>query len=171
MRNTPLITFRKYVGTLLVVVLMVTFTACANSDTTTLQAKIDSLNQQLAQAYKPGLGEFMSGIQVHHAKLYFAGKNQNWKLADFEMGEIKEAVDNIKKYCTDRPEVKSLPILYPALDSVNNAIKAKSLQSFETGFLFLTNSCNNCHKNTHHEFNIIKVPDTPPFNNQDFKVK
>lgn len=171
MKNTPLNTFRKYVGALLVVVLMAAFTACTNSNTTTLQAKIDSLNQQLAQAYKPGLGEFMSGIQVHHAKLYFAGKNQNWKLADFEMGEIKEAVDDIKKYCTDRPEVKSLPILYPALDSVNNAIKAKSLQSFETSFLFLTNSCNSCHKNTHHEFNVIKVPDTPPFNNQDFKGK
>jgi hypothetical protein len=171
MKNTPLTTLRKCIVPMLIVILVVTFTACTNSNTTILQAKIDSLNQQVAQAYKPGLGEFMSGIQVHHAKLYFAGKNQNWKLADFEMGEIKEAVDDIKKYCTDRPEVKSLSILYPALDSVNNAIKEKSLHSFETSFLFLTNSCNSCHKNTNHGFNVIKVPDTPPFNNQDFKVK
>jgi len=171
MKNTPLTTFRRCTGSLLIVILVVAFTACTNSNTAILQAKIDSLNQQLAQTYKPGLGEFMSGIQVHHAKLYFAGKNQNWKLADFEMGEIKEAVDDIKKYCADRPEVKSLSILYPALDSVNNAIKAKSLHGFETSFLFLTNSCNSCHKNTNHEFNVIKVPDTPPFNNQDFKAK
>jgi hypothetical protein len=173
MKNTPLTIFKKYTRFLLIVMLVITFAACtsANSNTAVLQAKVDSLNQQIAQAYKPGLGEFMSGIQVHHAKLYFAGKNQNWKLADFEMGEIKEAVDDIKKYCADRPEVKSLSILYPALDSVNNAIKAKSLHHFETSFLFLTNSCNSCHKNTNHAFNVIKVPDTPPFNNQDFKVK
>lgn len=110
MKNTPLTTFRKCTGSLLIVILVVALTACTNSNTAILQAKIDSLNQQVAQAYKPGLGEFMSGIQVHHAKLYFAGKNQNWKLADFEMGEIKEAVDDIKKYCTYRPEVKSLSI-------------------------------------------------------------
>jgi len=170
MRNSPLTIPKQCVSTLLIVLLL-TFAACTNSNTTILQAKVDSLKQQVAQAYKPGLGEFMSGIQVHHAKLYFAGKNQNWKLADFEMGEIKEAVDDIKKYCTDRPEVKSLSILYPALDSVNNAIKLKSLHHFETSFLFLTNSCNSCHKNTNHEFNVIKVPDTPPFNNQEFKAK
>lgn len=171
MRNSPPTILKQDIKTLLIAVLVITFTACTNSNTTILQAKVDSLNKQVTQAYKPGLGEFMSGIQVHHAKLYFAGKNQNWKLADFEMGEIKEAVDDIKKYCTDRPEIKTLPVLYPALDSVNNAIKAKSLHSFEKGFLFLTSSCNSCHQNTNHAFNVIKVPDTPPFNNQDFKVK
>mgnify|MGYP001792296011 CR=1 FL=1 len=42
-----------------------------------LQQKVDSLQQQLAKTYKPGFGEFMSGIQIHHAKLWFDGKNQN----------------------------------------------------------------------------------------------
>src|ERR1035437_7378098 len=88
-------------------------TACSNrANNAALQKKIDSLSRQMAQTYKPGLGEFMSDIQVHHAKLWFAGKNQNWKLADFEMGETHESVDYIKRYCTDRPEIKSLPMLY-----------------------------------------------------------
>jgi len=142
-----------------------------NNNTANLQAQVDSLNRQLAKSYKPGLGEFMSAIQVHHAKLWFAGKNQNWGLANFEMGEIQESVDDIKQYCTDRPEVKSLPVLYPALDSLNNAIKLKSLERFETSFTGLTNTCNSCHQLTHHEFNVIKIPDTPPFTNQNFKAK
>jgi len=147
-------------------------TACNNqANDTALQAQVDSLNKQLAQTYKPGLGEFMMGIQVHHAKIWFAGKNQNWGLADFEVGEIKETLEDVKKYCTDRPEIKSLPILYPALDSVSNAIKAKNLKLFETSFVFLTNSCNSCHQSTHHKFNVIKIPETPPFTNQEFKVK
>ncbi|HVX51453.1 MAG TPA: hypothetical protein VHB48_14915, partial [Chitinophagaceae bacterium] len=57
-------------------------TACATqANNQQLLAKIDSLQKQLDSAYKPGLGEFMGGIQMHHAKLYFAGQSGNWKLA------------------------------------------------------------------------------------------
>ena len=101
----------------------------------------------------------------------FAGTNQNWALADFEIGEIKETLEDVKKYCTDRPEIKSLPIIYPALDSLTGAIKAKSPKLFEKNFIFLTNSCNSCHQSTHHEFNVIKIPDVPPVTNQVYSVK
>ncbi|MEP6611547.1 MAG: hypothetical protein ABJA76_06670 [Mucilaginibacter sp.] len=173
MRNTPLGFIIERIKTPVLVLVLLTFWSCGNPDTNTkaLQAKVDSLNKQVAQAYKPGLGEFMLGIQIHHAKLYFAGKSKNWALAEFEMGEIKEALDDINKYCTDRPEIKSLPILNPAVDSVNNAVKASSPQRFEAGFVLLTGACNSCHQTTHHQFNVIKVPETPPFNNQEFKVK
>jgi len=147
------------------------FSACGNSNNSQLQAQVDSLNKKLAQTYRPGLGEFMMGIQVHHAKIWYAGKNQNWALANFEVGEIKETLEDVKQYCYDRPEVKSLPIIYPALDSLSNAIKAKSPQAFEKSFVLLTNSCNTCHQSTHHEFNVIKTPETPPFTNQEFKAK
>ncbi len=171
MRNTPLSFIIERIKPAVLALVLLIFWSCGNPDTSALQAKVDSLNKQVAQTYKPGLGEFMLGIQIHHAKLYFAGKNKNWELAEFEMGEIKEALDDINKYCTDRPEIKSLPILTPAADSVNNAVKAKSPQRFEAGFVLLTGACNSCHQTTHHQFNVIKLPDTPPFNNQEFKVK
>lgn len=151
---------------------IVFITVGCKSDTAKLQSQVDSLTkQQSAQAYKPGLGEFMLGIQIHHAKLWFAGKNQNWDLANFEIGEIQESVDDINKYCTDRPEVRSLPMLYPALDSLNEAIKAKNIKQFQSDFAGLTNTCNSCHHITHHGFNVIKIPDNPPFSNQDFRSK
>jgi len=171
MRNTPLSFVIERINAAVFILVPLVFCGCGSSNTNTLQAKMDSLQKQAAQTYRPGLGEFMLGIQIHHAKLYFAGKNKNWELAEFEMGEIKEALDDINKYCADRPEIKSLPILNPAVDSVNNAVKAKSLQRFEAGFVLLTGACNSCHQTTHHQFNVIKVPDTPPFNNQEFKVK
>src|SRR3569833_4133916 len=96
-----------------------------------LQAKIDSLQQKLNTAYKPGLGEFMMGIQEHHAKLWFAGINKNWALADFEVHEIGESLEDIKQYCTDRPEVKSIGIINPAIESINKAIKQKSVEQFK----------------------------------------
>ena len=152
-------------------VLIAFFESCGTNDSAAMQAKIDSLSKQVNQSYRPGLGEFMMGIQVHHAKIWFAGKNQNWDLANFEVGEIKETLNDVKQYCTDRPEVKSLPIIYPALDSLANAIKAQNPQQFEKSFIFLTKSCNDCHETTHHGFNVIKIPDVPPVTNQVYTPK
>jgi len=140
-------------------------------NTKVLQARIDSLEKKTATTYKPGLGEFMSDIQVHHAKLWFAGQNNNWQLADFEINEIKESLDDIKMYCADRPEVKSIGMINQPIDSINYAIQQKNVAMFKKSFILLTATCNNCHHATNHAFNVIKVPDTPPFTNQEFKVE
>lgn len=135
-----------------------------------LQDRIDTLEKKLADAYKPGFGEFMSSIQVHHSKLWFAGQNQNWKLADFEIHEIMESIEAIKKYKTERDESQKIDMINPALDSVNTAIKQKNPTAFKTSFVLLTNTCNNCHHAINFEFNVVKIPDTPPFSNQSFKT-
>jgi len=134
------------------------------------QVKIDSLEKQLDKTYKPGLGEFMTGIQLHHAKLWFAGQNQNWPLADFEIHEIQESLDDIEEFCQDRPEVKSIGMLKSSIDSVTGAISQRNLQSFKNSFSALTNTCNNCHKATDHGFNVVVIPTSPPVSNQDFRV-
>lgn len=140
-----------------------------SDSTTELKAKIAELQKQLNNSYKPGLGEFMSGIQVHHAKLYFAGINENWELADFEIHEIMESLEDIPKYCADREEVKDIHIINPAIDSVSEAIRLKDIILFKKTYSLLTNTCNDCHKATKHAFNVVKVPDTPIFSNQDFR--
>lgn len=139
-------------------------------NTQNLQSQIDSLKSRINKTYKPGFGEFMSSIQIHHEKLWFAGQNKNWKLADFEVNEINEALQDIRDYCTDRPEVQSLSMITPAMDSINLSIQQQNITSFKTNFILLTTTCNNCHKATKHEFNVIKLPETPPFSNQEFKV-
>lgn len=156
--------------TLILLMNIAVLTSCNtnSTDISVLQGRVDSLQKQLDSAYKPGLGEFMSGIQVHHAKLYYAGTAANWKLANFEAGEIKETLEDVEKYCQDRPEVQSLPMIQPAMDSINAAIRVQSLINFKSAFLLLTNTCNNCHRATQHEFNVIKIPDSPPFTNQEY---
>jgi hypothetical protein len=106
---------------------------------------------------------------MHHAKLWFAGNAQNWKLADFEVGEIRETLDDVRKYCADRPELASLPMIGPAMDSISSAVKQENLPKFKSAFILLTNTCNNCHRATKHEFNVIRVPQTPPFTNHVFE--
>ena len=145
--------------------------SCNQTDhsATALQARVDSLEKKLNTTYKPGFGEFMSSIQVHHAKLWFAGKNQNWELADFEMNEIEETLDAIKKYQPEREESKKINMLNPSLDAVKVAIGKKDSILFNSSYLLLTNTCNNCHKAVSFGFNVVKVPEIPPFSNQSFK--
>lgn len=134
-----------------------------------LQNQIDSLRNKVAHAYSPGVGEFMSSIQLHHAKLWFAGKNENWELADFEIEEIRESLDDIQQYCADSPSIKPLPMIFPPLDSVKHAISEKNIGMFKTSFNLLTNTCNTCHKAANHAFNVIRIPDIPPVTNQIFE--
>ena len=147
------------------------FFTCHQSanETETLAHKIDSLQTKVDNVYRPGLGEFMSAIQLHHAKLWFAGKNSNWKLADFELSEIKEIFADIKTYCSERKETQMISMIYPALDSVNSAAQNQNISAFTQGFKFLTKTCNNCHQAVNYQFNRIKIPERAPIGNQDFK--
>ena len=56
-------------------------------------------------------------------------------------------------------------ILQNRLDS----LERKLADTYKPGIL-LTNTCNSCHRATEFEFNVVKIPDTPPFSNQDFKI-
>ena len=147
------------------------FAACnpQADKTQQLQIQIDSLKSRLDNSYQPGFGEFMSSIQLHHAKLWFAGINNNWELADFEIHEIRESLDDIQQFNTDRLEAKTIGMISPAIDSVSNAIKQKNQLLFKSCFTLLTNTCNNCHKATKHEFNVVTIPAIPPISNQSFK--
>lgn len=141
------------------------------NETQRLQSQINALKSKQPDIYTPGFGEFMSNIQVHHEKLWFAGKNENWKLADFEIKEIKENLDAIEKYQSERTESQSIPMMHPSLDSVANAIRLKNTQQFERSYNLLTNTCTNCHRTTKYEFIQIKIPDKNVFSNQEFKLQ
>ncbi len=144
------------------------FVAC--NDSRKLQDQINKLKVQESNSYKPGFGEFMSNIQIHHAKLWFAGKNENWQLADFELSEIRETVTAIQKYETEREESKSVSVLFSALDSVRTAVQKQDPKQFVESYKVLTITCNACHQSVKFGFNVVKIPDTPPFSNQDFSM-
>lgn len=87
------------------------------------------------------LGDFMNAIQLHHAKLWFAGNDQNRALARYEIDETKETFDDVQKYVTDST-VKDAPMIYPALDSIEQAIASKNLLNFKSAYFLLTNTSN-----------------------------
>jgi len=158
---------------LLFVIILLQYSCTNNPDKQkidTFQRQIDTLNKKLT-LIKPGLGEIMSTIQVHHEKLWFAATNENWKLSEYEIGELKEAFEQAFAIETDRPETKNIPMILPVIDSLSHAIDKKDVAMFKKNYLFLTNTCNNCHTLNQHEFNVITIPTSPPVTDQEFKTK
>lgn len=151
------------------IVIIGLFSSCASApDVDGLNEKIETLQQQVADSYKPGFGEFMASVHVHHEKLWFAGTNANWPLADFEIHEIEEILDDLKQLHPERKETELLGMLDPVLDSVETAIEKQDTAMFRANYMLLTNTCNSCHLATEHGFVVIKTPDTPPFSGQVF---
>ncbi len=154
--------------------ILLLFTACHQPDEkkiNDLEKRIVQLEKELSSVYKPGFGEMMGEIQMHHAKLWFAGKNNNWHLADFEIEELDEIIENIEKYQKDRKETEYLNMIEPALDSLKSAIRQKDGKLFEKNYLLFTKACNECHVATDFGYNRVKVPDTPPVDNQVFEIE
>ncbi len=142
-----------------------------NTNMQALQNQIDSLKAELSKVYKPGFGFLMTNIQAHHAKLWFAGINENWKLAQFEVKELKEITDEIQKYQKERKETELMSMLEPGLVEIERAVSTEDLDAFKKSYTQLTIACNECHRLTDFEYNIVKVPGVQEFGNQEFKLK
>ncbi len=154
------------------------FTGCKayQADRAQMQSQIDGLQDQIRkieETYKPGFGELMGTIQAHHAKLWYAGMNENWKLTEFEIHEIEETFEKVSELHGDRYKAAQLiPVLVlPFLESTRDAAQNKDMPAFKERYAELTSGCNSCHTDTGFEFIIIKTPDKPAFPNQQFSIK
>ena len=122
---------------------------------------------------RPGLGEIMTTIHLHHAKLYFSGQSENWELASYQLDEIKEGLDQATELHEHFHEIKaSLKELRHLTDQsladLESAIQKKNKVHFMSGFQRLTVSCNQCHQAAVHGFIVIQAPTAPMFSNQNF---
>ena len=128
--------------------------------------------QPVKESYQPGLGEFMTATQLRHAKLWFAGKQNNWDLAAYEIDEIKEGLEDAARLF---PTHDGIPvaemiktIIDPRIEELEKAVRAKSSTKFTAAFDELTNGCNSCHAGASKPFIRIQRPIASPLTNQNF---
>jgi hypothetical protein len=124
----------------------------------------------VAGSYVPRLGDIMMMLQVRHAKLWFAAAANSWELADHELDEIREGLEDVEKLY---PVVQETPVgpMIAALNQneiaqLSEAIAARDRFKFADAFDRLTTACNACHQVTKHAFIVLQQPISPPFNNQ-----
>ncbi len=108
------------------------------------------------KGYLPHLADLMNeAMQVHHAKLWFAGHANNWELASYELKKIKETIEEVKETIveiqTAAPQWQRVPvgemlaILDGDLVNLDQAVKTKDAAKFDTAYHELTATCNACH--------------------------
>lgn len=138
-----------------------------------LESKVADMEKTIDDL-KPGLGDIMGVIQQHHAKLYYSATKANWPLAEYELSEIQEGLDDAMKFY---PKFKDVPtpltdliptIMKASIAQVRAAIEQKSEKSFVQAFGALSVSCSNCHVAADHPFVKIQAPNEAMFSNQKF---
>jgi hypothetical protein len=117
------------------------------------------------EPYQPGLGEIMALQQMRHIKLWFAGNAANWPLADYEIGELGEGFDDVRKLLGS--DIVDQHIGSP-IAALQKAIHGKDRRAFIAAFDNLSAGCNACHHALDHGFIAIQRPNMLPYSNQNF---
>jgi hypothetical protein len=131
----------------------------------------DATAQQ--RPYSP-LGDLMTmTVQPRHAKLGLAGREANWRYADYELHELNEAFDRA---------AKAWPSLAHFLDPRDASIGHQGAHSrtlagdpgqdpgrFATAYEQLTEACNTCHRSADRDMIVIQPPQASPCPNLDLR--
>ena len=74
----------------------------------------------------------------------WAGTDENWPFADYQVTKIKLALENA---LARRPKrrASSEALFLPSLDEMKRAVVGKERRGFEEAFAGLTAACNSCH--------------------------
>jgi len=118
----------------------------------------------------PGLGEYMTTIQLHAGKLWYAVNAANWDLANYELDELKETMEAAKTLNAEKNGVKISNVLDAVLQSqiaqLGEAIKLKGKAEFQRAYDATLSACNGCHGEAGVKFIQIVRPSAPPVTNQ-----
>lgn len=124
----------------------------------------------IAQPYAPRLGDIMGITQLRHIKLWFAGNDRNWNLANYELEQIKYSFQDAMTFYPGLPVANMTSMAEPSAQ-IGLAIRAKDKTKFAKAFGELTTACNGCHTSQGYGFIVIKVPSSSPFSDELFPPK
>jgi hypothetical protein len=124
--------------------------------------------------FKPAMDDLMTMlVQPRHIKLYYAGQAKNWKLAAFQLNELRQALARIGRtiptYRNIGVDTAVASIFTDQVKAVDAAIKAADPAQFAAAYGEMTAACNACHVGMEHPFLVIKVPDAMNYPDQDFR--
>jgi hypothetical protein len=146
-------------------------TICGCDGRAARDAEIEARLKKL-EAAAPGVGEVMSTVQLHFAKLPFAVRARNWDLASFEIDEVDE---NIERAAAMRPQEHGTRLADLAdafrqyqLGALRQAVVQQDAPAFSKAYHDALQMCNGCHRATGRPFIVLMEPGSPPVTNQQW---
>lgn len=137
-----------------------------------LEQKLFTLSKQDVDAEKEfPLAAYMQRMLTHTNKLWFSGIEDNDELVHFYIHELEASLGDIRDANMVYSGVNITPLIQQfgikGIETFEENIE--SGKSFEESYQLLITQCNNCHNSSKHSYIRIKVPETPSFDNQDYR--
>lgn len=107
--------------------------------TGTEQEKIKTIEKQFR-----GFDNAMVETGYRYQELYWAGQDENWEYADYQLEKIKIAIENGLERRPKRAKSAEHFLNY-VLPEMQKSIQSKDTVIFNKGFQTLTINCNSCH--------------------------
>ena len=114
---------------------------------------------------QPGLGVIMQEIGRRFTAIFYAARNGNWDLANYELKELREAQEVAE---TTRPNRKDSLISFEetflggdtdaAEGTLQDAINKKNFLAFSRSFKSAIGGCNGCHQAAGFSFIKYRLP-------------
>lgn len=105
----------------------------------TEQEKLKSIENQFR-----GFDMAMVETGYRYQELYWAGQDENWEYADYQIEKIRKAIENGLERRPKRAK-SAEHFLTVALPEMEKALEKRGTVVFNKNFQMLTNSCISCH--------------------------
>jgi hypothetical protein len=114
--------------------------------------KINTIEKQFR-----GFDNTMVETGYRYQELYWAGQDQNWEYADYQLEKIKTAIENGIERRPKRANSAKVFLTY-GLPEMKKVLENRSSSTFNEGFKTLTANCNSCHAMEKVPFFAVKTP-------------
>ena len=105
----------------------------------TEQEKLETIENQFR-----GFDMAMVETGYRYQELYWAGQDENWDYADYQIEKIRKAIENGLERRPKRAK-SAEHFLTVALPKMEKALEKRDTAVFNKNFQLLTNSCISCH--------------------------
>jgi len=118
-----------------------------------LQEMVENIESQFG-----GFDQTMIETGYRYKELHWAGVDENWDYARYQLEEMEEAVE---RGFVRRPARKASAkhFIETAIPNLFKAIDGGNKEAFLQEFMVLTASCNTCHAMEEVPFMMVKIPE------------
>ena len=116
------------------------------------QKKLETIENQFR-----GFDMAMVETGYRYQELYWAGQDENWGYADYQLEKIQKAIENGLERRPKRAQ-SAQHFLTCTAHQMKDALKKKDTVVFNKNFQVITNSCVSCHAMEKVPFFTVKTP-------------
>ena len=104
-----------------------------------------------------GFDNAMVETDYRYQELYWAGHDENWEYAEYQLEKIKLAIENGLERRPKRAQ-SAEHFLTNVLPEIKRSVGSKDTALFNQSFQVLTVNCNSCHAMEKLPFFTVKIP-------------